>query len=505
MISYVKQFEKMESQPKRKNNKAKTTTEYNTVLITESTVTTKPSEQTLKLGQPVAQSRSRLITMRKPQEEKLELETEHEIESTIDAKRLKKVEKSESSKTNVESPDYSFVDLSVQPRQTLNLLQRNLSKIEEAPKVEDENSKPMLFNPKKHWLKCSSVEHQNVPFQTVTPPLKKRRLVIGTEAKLLAEISPAEYLHICPIPAPCFSPPHLPATFFESNFYAFNESSETFSSDMYRPIKVEVDLPERNNSLETDPISPVHFSVISRATSADLKTPEFIPEVNILTPQSTVNKLNSPSHEDETNSSLKDFEVENKNGLSKEYLLTDIESDSSEDSQSFRIKSRVEKAEMAEDRRCFYEEKRSESRWSLEKRKTDVFRLRRNRSASIDDEAQFRLNQTNKYRRSSSATRRVEISLKSNRHYLYKQKKQISNRSFRVSNRTNSRFYPSFDLRHHLNKVYGESQPRLDSVFADPIDCSKMSPASSSLRYSSHSKNYRKIRTRKNDIVSKKP
>lgn len=159
-------------------------------------------------------------------------------------------------KPKVKSPDYSFVNLAIQPRKTLNLLQRNLSaccnyakenyepdhlqiKLEtienNTPLVhspmsadvanfrEDSNGECKFFNPKKHWLKCStkSVDASDVPVsnqQTLsvntaisvtgspsmlgTPqPPKKRRLLFhdqnmdqstgaGNEANEMTEVKP---------------------------------------------------------------------------------------------------------------------------------------------------------------------------------------------------------------------------------------------------------------------------------------------------------------------------
>jgi len=93
---------------------------------------------------------------------------------------------SSSSSEKVKSPDFSFVDVSVRPRQTLNLLQRNLSSptysmqtieinnrldttVSESSELQQQVSPQVfqsavtvnsqqqttLFNPKKRWLKCS--------------------------------------------------------------------------------------------------------------------------------------------------------------------------------------------------------------------------------------------------------------------------------------------------------------------------------------------------------------
>ncbi len=120
----------------------------------------------------------------------------------------------------VKSPDFSFVNLSIKPRQTLNFLQRNLtsspSSVEHAdfftydhyrisvdttsstfkqtesalssPTSSQQQQQQNVFNPKKYWLKCSSVSSEIVetcnqsPTQSSTnssnisnQPLKKRR------------------------------------------------------------------------------------------------------------------------------------------------------------------------------------------------------------------------------------------------------------------------------------------------------------------------------------------
>ena len=93
-------------------------------------------------------------------------------------------------KSNVKSPDYSFVNLSIQPRHTLNLLQRNLANDERfSPALESlENNKTFLtnksfFHPKKHWLKtCCSNENSQSELspsksESSQPP-KKRRFVV---------------------------------------------------------------------------------------------------------------------------------------------------------------------------------------------------------------------------------------------------------------------------------------------------------------------------------------
>ena len=131
----------------------------------------------------------------------------------------------------VKSPDYSFVNLSIQPRQTLNLIQRNLSSPSSfSMKCESINNnnntttttnannettinnsnQQQLFNPKKYWLKCStastvieqtpppslSVEETSplsvtitttnstvdvVPASLNTPPPKKRRHILNED------------------------------------------------------------------------------------------------------------------------------------------------------------------------------------------------------------------------------------------------------------------------------------------------------------------------------------
>jgi hypothetical protein len=122
----------------------------------------------------------------------------------------------------VKSPDFSFVNLSIKPRQTLNFLQRNLSSsspssLEHAdfftydhfrisvdttsstfkqtesalssPTSSQQQQQQNVFNPKKYWLKCSSVNSEiaetcnQSPTQCTTnsnsnisnQPLKKRR------------------------------------------------------------------------------------------------------------------------------------------------------------------------------------------------------------------------------------------------------------------------------------------------------------------------------------------
>jgi len=122
----------------------------------------------------------------------------------------------------VKSPDYSFVNLSIRPRQTLNLIQRNLStsaaypissyeitnqsndfKLDVSNSTQPSNDSTAtnttttstsinnnlpLFNPKKYWLKCStaSVEpsHDQAPTSSLlspVTPLKKRRHAFNEE------------------------------------------------------------------------------------------------------------------------------------------------------------------------------------------------------------------------------------------------------------------------------------------------------------------------------------
>lgn len=127
----------------------------------------------------------------------------------------------------IESPDYSFVNLAIQPRQTLDLLQRNLSSpagllvpcrvktleplendvdfilkhqrnnnsslnspnplspanMIASPVDASDYSRRDFFNPKKHWLKCSSIStesYSNLDPSTPmsAPPLKKRRHMV---------------------------------------------------------------------------------------------------------------------------------------------------------------------------------------------------------------------------------------------------------------------------------------------------------------------------------------
>lgn len=103
------------------------------------------------------------------------------------------------SSDKVKSPDFSFVDVSVRPRQTLNLIQRNLSSptysgsslvpMESMPSaMEPQTALPALatdstasntfgqsfnkalFNPKKRWLKCSEEDSPPYPQpQPLTP------------------------------------------------------------------------------------------------------------------------------------------------------------------------------------------------------------------------------------------------------------------------------------------------------------------------------------------------
>lgn len=107
-------------------------------------------------------------------------------------------------KPTVKSPDYSFVNVSIQPRQTLNLIQRNLSTPAAYPILDyeqpDNDFKPQLnllsnnnlplFNPKKYWLKCSTstsvdatTTSSSLSGSMLSPstPLKKRRHAYADE------------------------------------------------------------------------------------------------------------------------------------------------------------------------------------------------------------------------------------------------------------------------------------------------------------------------------------
>ena len=120
----------------------------------------------------------------------------------------------------VKSPDFSFVNLTIQPRKTLNLLQRNLSSpsLSCEPRVFLESSKSLtdnyaaeadtssqtgsfvdeqfneqsnqhIFNPKKYWLKCSSVCEPNEQAPSRTQPLKKRRHMFEENSTASADVS----------------------------------------------------------------------------------------------------------------------------------------------------------------------------------------------------------------------------------------------------------------------------------------------------------------------------
>ena len=155
-------------------------------------------------------------------------QTDKEIVSIIgDGLKLKKPDLEDASQTvnpaletspgtgsgNGKSPDFSFVNLSAKPRQTLNFLQRNLSspsfslienKLENSEFFNYDNfrisvdtsefspsiakhepsleglSPAHVFNPKKYWLKCSSVTNDVTETLNRSPtqcnqPLKKRR------------------------------------------------------------------------------------------------------------------------------------------------------------------------------------------------------------------------------------------------------------------------------------------------------------------------------------------
>ena len=123
--------------------------------------------------------------------------------------------------TPVKSPDFSFVDLTIQPRKTLNLLQRNLSSpcvsceqpralLESSTSLTDscmaeadassqtgsvggggdeQSFNQHIFNPKKYWLKCSSVGEANEQAPSRTQPLKKRRHMFEENSAASADVS----------------------------------------------------------------------------------------------------------------------------------------------------------------------------------------------------------------------------------------------------------------------------------------------------------------------------
>jgi hypothetical protein len=152
----------------------------------------------------------------------------------------------DSKSTKVKSPDYSFVNLAIQPRKTLNLLQRNLSitdttslrldaiennvnfiaenslqnhqqqqqQQQMTPNSSEDSSTKLFFNPKKHWLKScvtttstsestsspvSFVEVKSEELGSCSPqpssgnevaqPPKKRRLLIFDEQSVKNEPS----------------------------------------------------------------------------------------------------------------------------------------------------------------------------------------------------------------------------------------------------------------------------------------------------------------------------
>ncbi len=110
----------------------------------------------------------------------------------------------------VKSPDFSFVDVSIRPRQTLNLLQRNLSSPSYSMQANDINSRlectasepqqvfqpallvssqqqqATLFNPKKRWLKCSEATNNT----TISCPSDQSMISPATTAANESIFSP---------------------------------------------------------------------------------------------------------------------------------------------------------------------------------------------------------------------------------------------------------------------------------------------------------------------------
>ena len=223
-MSYVKVIEKLEKQGKRKKElkqqkaeaKAKQQEEL-TVKQTEQTTLNQTEEVTFNLNQEAELNKD--IKNSEQVADKID-QSDQEIVNIIESsnacnQNIDKVATDSGIATTlpdtlkVKSPDFSFVDLSIKPRQTLNLIQRNLSSPSysmqladlnnncmEVPNVysdkqEQQYQKPQhpLVNPKKRWLKCSeassvgqsSVNQETLDTAVSQPPKKRRHIFIDVD------------------------------------------------------------------------------------------------------------------------------------------------------------------------------------------------------------------------------------------------------------------------------------------------------------------------------------
>ncbi|CAF0717613.1 unnamed protein product [Brachionus calyciflorus] len=246
LASYMRVIERLEKQNKRKKeSKIKENCEKIESKLSEDSNDNKNSQGTCekenekileKISKKSKTSRPSLLVKTQVSET-----VDMEIASITEAKPL---ETNEEIKPTVKSPDYSFVNLSIQPRRTLNLLQRNLESDDEnrfSPALESlENNKNFLtnksfFHPKKHWLKtCSNEDSQNgsSPTKNENPqPPKKRRVFIeesSIEPLDNTTVQPNEQLNINIQPSPpvFFPPEHQ----LYLNFLNFQMSSPNFLS-----------------------------------------------------------------------------------------------------------------------------------------------------------------------------------------------------------------------------------------------------------------------------------
>ena len=196
MASYMRVIEKLERQGKRKHElkQQKAERKKRKEDVTEETTaagTTEPQQpQVEEQQQQQQQQQQHKITM---------LTTVDSVASlnnlAVDQQHASSAE-SPATATTTNSKDYSFVDVSVQPRSTLHLLQRNLSSpsltssspivTTSPPTVFTQQSQPApqqqptKFNPKKHWLKCCSTIDENTSSLSSPPPPSQPPLNVNT-------------------------------------------------------------------------------------------------------------------------------------------------------------------------------------------------------------------------------------------------------------------------------------------------------------------------------------
>ena len=224
-MSYVKVIEKLEKQGKRKKElkqqkaeaKAKQQEEV-TVKQTEQ-IMNQSEEATVRLSQEVDPNKE--VKSGEQAADKVD-QSDQEIVNIIESSNVctghtesvatdnTAIQTTLSDTLKVRSPDFSFVDLSIKPRQTLNLIQRNLSSPSYSMQLTDLNNNFLevsnvfsdkqeqqqlqkeqqpLVNPKKRWLKCSeassvgqsSLNQESLDMAVPQPPKKRRHIFVDVD------------------------------------------------------------------------------------------------------------------------------------------------------------------------------------------------------------------------------------------------------------------------------------------------------------------------------------